>query len=129
MCKYTLRKLFINLLAWVLCCTFIFIPAKTHAEVLFSDVPTTHSNYHDIYYLFDHGVVEKSHTYGVSDIVTREEVAIMVAKAVGLDGTPRQTIFKDVPAYSKNSGYIQSAVERGIINGYPDGTSIFSKSH
>src|SRR5690606_33277723 len=41
---------------------------------------------------------------------------------VGLDGTPRNTTFKDVPITNKYSGYIQSAAEAGIVNGYSDDT-------
>ena len=45
----------------------------------------------------------------------------MIAKALQLDGTPRNTKFSDVPSSNKNSGYIQSAAEAGIINGYDGG--------
>ena len=59
----------------------------------------------------------------MNDIVTREEVAVMVAKAVGLKGsTPVDTKFPDVKNTNKNSGYIQAPVNAGIINGYVDGT-------
>ena len=46
----------------------------------------------------------------------------MLGKALNLDGTQRTTSFSDVSASSKASGYIQSAVKEGIINGYEDGT-------
>lgn len=98
------------------------IPTKTHAAQVFSDVPTTHIYYNEITYLLEKNVISKSGKYGVTDIVTREEVAVMVAKAVGLEGTQRTTKFSDVPKSNKNSGYIQSAVEAGIINGYIDGS-------
>lgn len=61
-------------------------------------MPPTHSNYYDFTYLLSKNVINESSKYGVSDIVTREEVAIMVAKAVGLNGTQRATKFSDVPA-------------------------------
>lgn len=67
-------------------------------------------------------MIEGANTFRAQEIATREEVAVMIAKAVGLDGTQRKTKFKDVQANHPNSGYIQSAVEAGIINGYPDGT-------
>ena len=92
------------------------------ASQVFSDVPKNHSNFADIDYLLKKGVIKQAKTYGVKDIVTREEVAVMVAKAVGLDGTQRATKFSDVPMSNPNSGYIQSAVEAGIINGYGDST-------
>ena len=47
----------------------------------------------------------------------------MIAKAVGLDGaTPTDTKFADVKKSNKNSGYIQAAVNAGIVNGYGDNT-------
>lgn len=104
----------------VLMVAFLILPSTSLAA--YKDVPAAHSNYGDIMYLLEKGVIEESNTYGVTDIVTREEVAVMVAKAVGLDGTQRATKFKDVTASNPNSGYIQSAVDAGIINGYQDGT-------
>ena len=116
-----MKKILSSILAFVLVLS-ITLPIKTSAAQVFSDVPTSHLNYDDINYLLNKGVVDRSSKFGISDIVTREEVAVMVAKAVGLDGKQRLTKFKDVPQSSKNSGYIQSAVEAGIINGYDDGT-------
>ncbi|MFJ6209899.1 S-layer homology domain-containing protein [Lysinibacillus sp. NPDC092081] len=52
----------------------------------------------------------------------RAEAIVEIGKLLGLDGTQRETQFKDVPKSHYASGYIQSAVDRGIINGYPDGT-------
>jgi len=104
--------------------TFSLIPqysTKASTQV-FSDVPTNHSNYGDIMYLLEKDVIEPGEKYGVKAIVTREEVAVMVAKAVGLDGKQRATKFSDVPKSNPNSGYIQSAVEAGIISGFPNGT-------
>lgn len=95
-------------------------PLITYAD--YKDVPVTHQNYSDIMFLLEQGIINDDIIYGVTDIVTREEIAVMVAKSVGLDGTQRTTKFKDVPKSNKNSGYIQSAVEAGIINGYVDGT-------
>ena len=41
----------------------------------------------------------------------------MLGKALHLNGAQTATSFKDVSAASKASGYIQSAVDRDIING------------
>ncbi|KAA9022915.1 S-layer homology domain-containing protein [Niallia endozanthoxylica] len=54
--------------------------------------------------------------------VTRAEAAIMIGRAVGLNGDPKDTHFSDVTANVTGSGYIASAVERGIISGFPDNT-------
>jgi len=58
----------------------------------------------------------------VDQKVTREEVAVMVSKAVGLKGGMTTTPFKDVPSSSASSGYIKSAVDAGVLSGYTDGT-------
>lgn len=102
--------------------TCLLVLPSTSMAATFSDVPPTHPNYSDINYLLEKGIIEKRSKYGVTDVVTREEVAVMVAKAIGLDGTQRPTKFSDVPKSNLNSGYIQSAVEAGIINGYGDNT-------
>lgn len=95
-------------------------PLITDAD--YTDVPATHQNYSDVMFLLERGIIDDVNVYGINDIVTREEVAVMVAKALELDGTQRTTNFSDVPASHKNSGYIQSAVEAGVIKGYSDGT-------
>ena len=97
-------------------------PATNASSKVFTDVPKNHPNYTAIMYLLDNHVIEPSARFGLNDKVTREEVAIMVAKATGLDGKKTKTKFKDVPASRYSSGYINSAVKAGIINGYPDGT-------
>ena len=118
-----MKKIIVSFIAMILVISMAVPSLNTEAAQVFSDVPPKHSNYADIAYLLDKGIISADKTaYGVKDIVTREEVAVMVAKAVGLDGTQRATKFKDVPKSHKNSGYIQSAVEAGIINGYTDGT-------
>ena len=116
-----MKKLLSSIVVFVLVLAFA-LPIKTNAAQVFSDVPTSHPNYNDITYLLDKGVISKSSKYGVTDVVTREDVAVMVAKAVGVEGKQSVTKFKDVPQSNKNSGYIQSAAELGIINGYDDGT-------
>lgn len=117
-----MKKLYSIIVAFMLVVAIV-LPAKVEATQVFSDVPVTHANYGDIMYLLEKGVIDASSNYGVNDIVTREEVAVMVAKAVGLDGaTPTDTKFSDVKKSNKNSGYIQAAVNAGIVNGYGDNT-------
>lgn len=104
-------------LVFVMLCAFA-IPSKTDANIqLFIDVPTSHANYSNIMYLLENLIIEPAGRFGENDIVSREEVVVMVSKAVRLDGTPRQTKFTDVPASNPDSGFIQSAVEAGIVNG------------
>ncbi|MER1959225.1 MAG: S-layer homology domain-containing protein [Solibacillus sp.] len=118
-----MQKFLMSLIGMVLVLSMAMPSSYIKAAQVFSDVPVKYSNYADIAYLLDKGIISADKkAYGVKDIVTREEVAVMVAKAVGLNGTQRAIKFKDVPKSNKNSGYIQSAVEAGIIKGYTDGT-------
>lgn len=88
----------------------------------FSDVPTNHGFYKEITFLVERGVFSPSNHFGVNQMVTREEMAVLVSKAVGLSGGKTNTPFKDVPSSSESSGYINSAVKAGIVSGYKDGT-------
>ena len=60
-------------------------------------------------------------TFRPNDTVTRAQAAIMIGRALGLDGEPRNTKFNDVTSTVTGSGYIASAVEKGIISGFTDG--------
>ena len=65
--------------------------------------------------------------FNPNDTITRAEFCAMIVRALGLEAaagylaTP--TVFPDVtPAQAWAYGYINVAVTRGIIKGYPDGT-------
>ena len=57
-----------------------------------------------------------------NELSNRAEAIVEIGKILGLDGTQRATKFKDVPKNHYASGYIQSAVDKGIVTGYKDGT-------
>lgn len=115
-----MKKILSLLLTLVLMVSLV--PQAKAANTDFKDVPKSHPNYADIMFLLDKGVIPSGTYFGVNNKVTRDDVAVMVAKAVGLDGKKTKTKFKDVPESWHTSGYINSAVNAGIINGYPDGT-------
>ncbi|MFK2825582.1 S8 family serine peptidase [Bacillus sp. B190/17] len=75
-------------------------------------------------YLYYEGIM-KGYTNGEikpEQSILRSEAAILLGKALDLDGTKRSTQFKDVTAASGASGYIQALVENHVISGFPDGT-------
>ena len=112
-----MKKIISIFLASILFLT-LALPSKTSANTkLFTDVPSTNASYTDVMYLLDNGVIEPAAKFGLNDIITREELVVMIAKALGLSGTPRKTKFNDVPKSNVNSGYIQSAVDAGIAKG------------
>jgi hypothetical protein len=90
----------------------------------FSDLNNNHRFYNEINYLLAREVITgfQDGSFRPSDKVTRAQAAIMIGRALGLDGTKRTTGFKDVGTSSAASGYIASAVERGIITGFKDNT-------
>lgn len=110
-----MKKLYLTTIVLLV---FLLVPSVTHAD--FIDVPKNHSKYNDIQYLIEKGVITESPLFGVNETVSREEVAVMIAKAAGLDGTPRFTDFYDISSSNENSGYIQSAAENDIIKGFED---------
>ncbi|MFC4402958.1 N-acetylmuramoyl-L-alanine amidase [Gracilibacillus xinjiangensis] len=68
-------------------------------------------------------------TFKPNNNVTRAEAATMIGKVLDLNGEQKpSTLFSDVEASHFASGYIQSAVNEGIVSGYPDGTFKPSKS-
>ncbi|MDW0111128.1 S-layer homology domain-containing protein [Sporosarcina aquimarina] len=116
-----MKKVLVIVLTLILAFSGLVISKVEAAQ--FSDVPSNHRFYNDVQYLTEKGVISPSGSkFGVDQKITREEVAVMVSKAVGLNGKQTSTKFKDVPSSLTSSGYINSAVKAGIIAGFPDGT-------
>ncbi len=90
---------------------------------LFKDVPTSYSFHDEIEFLVEMEIIRgfEDGTFKPNQDVTRAQAAIMIGRALDLNGEQSITDFPDVPASSVASGYIQSAYELGIIEGFPDG--------
>ena len=98
--------------------------ASTASAATFDDVSEKHHFFAEIDYLSDSKVISgyTDGRFGPDDKVTRAAAATMIGRALELDGEQRKTVFPDVKSTHFASGYIESAVKRGIISGYPDGT-------
>jgi hypothetical protein len=118
--KFKMRKLLSVLMALILALTLL--PKDEVYAASFSDVPTTHGFYGEIMFLLEKGVIKSGTSFGVDQKVTREEVAVIISRGIGLNGGKTTTPFKDVPASLASSGYIKSAVDAGVLSGYTDGT-------
>lgn len=94
---------------------------KTLANSSLADIPGKYDT--EIGYLLDLNVITgyPDSTFKPDQHVTREEAATMIGRALKLPGVERHTAFKDVSASSYASGYIQTAYEKGVINGYGNG--------
>ncbi|WP_033540986.1 S-layer homology domain-containing protein [Planococcus sp. CAU13] len=95
-------------------------PAK--AIVLFDDVPGNHEFAFEIAYLHEAGIITgyPNGTFKPTDPVTRAHAVVMIGRALDLNDASRSTGFRDVAPNHPYSGYIASAVEEGIIKGFPD---------
>ncbi|WP_157998034.1 N-acetylmuramoyl-L-alanine amidase [Ornithinibacillus scapharcae] len=94
---------------------------QASAEAL-SDIPDKYSG--EVNYLLEKGILTgyPDGEFKPNKQVTREEAATMIGRALNLDGTVRKSVFYDVRETSYASGYIQSAYEKDIIDGYGNGT-------
>ncbi len=62
-------------------------------------------------------------TFGPNDLITREQMAVMIAKALKIDVEDSNITFADkekVSSWAKNA--VAASAEKGIIKGYPDNT-------
>ncbi len=94
------------------------------AQATFFDVNESHPFYEEIMYLSDHNIARGTvvNAFLPQEKVTRAAAATMIGRALQLDGSKRPSSFSDVSSQSYAAGYIESAVEKGIIKGYSDHT-------
>lgn len=104
---------------------FAYQTDSVKAANTFSDVGSKHRAYNQISYLAQGGIItaeDTSNKFYPGKYVTRAEVVTWIGKALNLNGKATNSKFKDVSTSHPAAGYIQSAVNEGIISGYPDGT-------
>ncbi|KAA9023929.1 S-layer homology domain-containing protein [Niallia endozanthoxylica] len=102
----------------------LFVPISGLAVSSFTDVSNDYTFFDEVGYLSSKGIISgyPDGSFRANNTVTRAQAAIMIGRALGLDGGPRDTQFIDVKSNVTGSGYIASAVDRGIISGFPDGS-------
>jgi hypothetical protein len=95
----------------------------------FSDVPTAYWAFKYVEYAVDNGVVAgyEDGTYRPDDTVTRDQMAVFVARAmVGGDAYvptgPETAFFPDVPTDHWAFKYVEYIRGEGVTGGYDDGT-------
>ncbi|MDX8344138.1 S-layer homology domain-containing protein [Rossellomorea sp. YZS02] len=118
------KKSFIIILVMMSLALTGFSSGALAEETTFKDVKEYTSFYEEIMFLHGEEIIfgYEDDTFRPTDGVTRAAASAMIGRALGLDGTKRDSSFEDVPEQSFASGYIASAVEEGVINGYNDGT-------
>ena len=121
-----------TVLAFALALTMILSSASLAFAEVSQDVKG--SSYEEaISELMDRGIVvgETDGLFHPDRPLTRAQACIMVVKAMNAPdaevlGTPTQPVgksgFKDMSGYGWAEGYINYAVKKGVVSGYPDGT-------
>ena len=99
------------------------VPVFT-ASNSFADLQPHHQFYDEMIFLKNEGFITgyPDGRFLPDRDVTRAEAAIMLGRAFSLNGEQRETDFSDVAANHQASGFIESAVSKGFIKGFPDGT-------
>lgn len=101
----------------------IATPVPTPTSINFSDLDK-HWAKETIETLSRKGIINgyPDGTFRPDANMTRAEVAVVLAKAIGLNSTKSNLAFKDaenIPQWAE--GFIQAIVDKGIIKGYEDG--------
>ena len=100
-------------------------PTPTPCGLQFSDVPQTASYYQAVEFLACEGAISgyADGTFHPNSYTTRGQVCKIIVLAEGWHDIvlPRPT-FSDVPRDHPFFTYVEIAYNRGIINGYADGT-------
>lgn len=92
------------------------------ASTNLSDIPAKHAA--EIHYLISNNIISgyPDGTFKPDRKVKRSEAAKVIGEIKNLSSSQRETSFSDVSSKHWASGYIESAKNAKIINGYPDGT-------
>lgn len=90
----------------------VFIPTFATNGGRFTDVPENHWAYEAVMCMADHGILlgRGDGTFGPEDVVTREEFAAMMVRALKLETvSPAQPTFIDVPRWHWAYGYVEAS--------------------
>ena len=122
-----LKKLGLVFTSLLLLISASLLPTESaSAATVYSDIPVYHRAYQEVLYLAKSDITtsDKATHFSPDAPMTRAHAAAMIGKAIQLNGVQKATRFSDVPSTHFASGYINEAVNRGIIKGY--GTGLFA---
>ncbi|MEK4129909.1 S-layer homology domain-containing protein [Solibacillus sp. FSL W8-0474] len=100
------------------------VVAPVTSAASFTDVKETNSHYDAIQSLVKRDIINgyEDKTYRPNATLTRGQTAKILANLLNLDTSSKLSKFTDIPTSSEYIGAINALAERGIINGYEDGT-------
>lgn len=119
-----LRTLLVRMSTLLVAFLFMAGTFTAQASSTFTDVGDNHRASKEINYLAEKGIATElaPGQFKPDAPVTRAQAAAMIGRALGLDGTPRDTQFTDVTEKDAYSGYLVELVREGVLSGYNDGT-------
>ena len=94
-------------------------------DQVFTDVPRSHENYAAIKYLKDEGIINgySDGTFRPEATVNRVEALKMLMYAFGVEAGPAKSLpFSDTENNAWYAAPLATAIEKGIVKGYADGT-------
>jgi subtilisin family serine protease len=97
------------------------VPVVVQAPLFFDLSPGQWFMKHMVF-LYNKDIIKGYEDGGVHpyQAITRGEAVALIGRALDLNGTMRDTIFKDVASSYFASGYIESAYEKQIVKGFTD---------
>ncbi|MBE0447621.1 MAG: S-layer homology domain-containing protein [Actinobacteria bacterium] len=106
--------------ALVLACFILIL--GTGSALAYSDVPSDSWFYAPVKKLSSKNIITgyPDGTFRPNNSITRAEFAVTIAKALDLN-TEDTSMYRDING-NRNSGYIGSVSNAGVMTGYPDGT-------
>lgn len=101
----------------------VVVPVAS-ANTSFTDVSPSSSHFNAIQNLVERGIIKgfEDNTYRPNATLTRGQAAKILANALQLDTSSKEQKFTDVTASIEYIGAINALADKGIINGYADGT-------
>ena len=113
--------------ATVLCQMFGWEPVEEPGEAVFDDVKGWAKKF--IYAALEHGAVDADPIFRPQDPISREEMAVMLVKALGYGDLAEKRAEAELPFadVDENKGYIRVAYDIGMTSGVPgpEGTVSF----
>lgn len=118
-----MKKIVLSFVLGLVGLSALFVSPASAATV-YTDISSSHRAYDEIYYLAQGDITtsDKSFVFSPDAPMTRAHAAAMIGRAIQLSGTSTSGKFSDVNSSHFAAGYINEAVNRGIILGYSDGT-------
>jgi hypothetical protein len=119
-------KKFFAILSVILCFSQTAMAATTASTITFTDLPREHVNYVAINYLVSEGIVKgyADGTFKPDNPINRAEALkiLLTGNKITVPESVATVSFSDIKPADWFAVYVETAKEKGIVSGNPDGT-------